>query len=195
MPDFSGGEFLNEIFQSDPRLGTLLQGMINATNNSSRSAGVAPVGQVSAPPPIDSVNVAQAGEMLHVSLNHNSQINRGIQYFTEVSTNPQFTQIVAAHAHGTSRTSAPFSLPTKDSTGANHNYYLRSYAQYPGGPPSSHTVYGGSSSPTAITMSGSTQLNLLSSTGTGTSPANGQSAGQGFGKFSTRPATGPKRQV
>jgi hypothetical protein len=194
MANLTGGSFLNEIFQSDPRLGTLLQRMISGINNVAKNSGVAPVGQVAAPTPPDSVNVSAAGELMHVSITHNAPVNRGINYFTEVSTNPAFSQPMVIH-HGTSRTPTPFSLPTKDGTGANHSFYVRSYAQYPGSEPSAPVVYGGSSSPTAVTMGGSTQLTLLASTGSGTAPANGQSAGQGFGKQPTRPQAGPKRQA
>jgi hypothetical protein len=194
MANLSGGSFLNEIYQSDSRLGTLLSRIIGAVNQTAGSAGVAPVGQSIKLSPPDNVNVATAGELMHVSITDNSAANRQVHYFTEVSNNPQFLQPIVIH-HGPSRTGVPFSLPTKDSTGATHNWYVRSFRQSPGGPPSDPVTYGGSASPTAVTMSGSTQLTLLPSTGSGTSSNTGQQAAQGFGKQPIRQAPGPKRQV
>lgn len=195
MADLSGGEYLAHLLNQDVRQGMLFQKLITAVNQLGKATGTAPVGQVSAPPPIDGHNVAVGGELLHVNLIHNAPINRGINYFSEISTNPQFTNIVVSHDHGTSRTSAPFNLPTKDSNGNTQSYYLRSNCQYLGGAPSTPVVYGGASNPTPITMGGSTQLTLLPSTGSGTAPAKGQSAGQGFGKQFSRPSSGPKRSV
>lgn len=194
MAQLDGGEYLAHILNTDVRQGMLLQRIITAINNSSQAAGVAPVGQVSAPTPPDGIQVAAAGEMVHVSLTHNAPVNRGVEYFTEISNNPAFNQPVVYH-HGTSRTPPPFPLPSKTTAGATQNYYLRSYSQYRGGPPSTPVVFGGASNPTPVTLGGSTQLTLLPSSGSGTAPANGQSAAQGFGKQSTRPAVGPKRSV
>lgn len=194
MANLDGGEYLAHILNTDVRQGMLLQRIIKAVNAVGQATGTAPVGQVSAPTAPDSLSVATAGEIAHVSVTHNAPLNRGIHYFTEISNNPAFNQPIVHH-HGTSRTPAPFSLPTKDSDGNTQQYYMRAYAQYPGGPPSPYVVHGGAGSPTPITMGGSTQLNLLPSAGSGTAPANGQSAGQGFGKQFTRPAVGPKRSV
>jgi hypothetical protein len=195
MAELNGGEFLADLLNKDVRHGMLLQNIIRAVNATAKASGVAPVGQASTPPPIDGHNIAVGGEMLHVNLVHNAPINRQINYFSEISTNPQFTNIVVSHDHGASRTSAPFNLPTKDGNANTQNYYLRSFTQYPGGKPSAPVVYGGAGSPAAITMGGSTHLTLLPSTGSGTAPGNGQSAGQGFGKQFTRPAIGPKRSI
>lgn len=194
MADLDGGEFLADLLNKDVRHGMLLQRIITAVNNTASASGVAPVGEVNAPTPPDAIKVAAAGEMLHVSLTHNAPVNRGVEYFTEISTNPAFSQPVVYH-HGTSRTPPPFPLPTKNGSGSTVNYYARSYSQYRGGPPSSPVVFGGVGSPTPITMGGTTQLTLLPSSGSGTAPSNGQSAGQGFGKQSTRPPVGPKRSV
>lgn len=194
MPALDGGEYLAHLINTDVRQGMLFQRIITAVNATAQAAGVAPVGQVSAPTPPDGIQVAAAGEMLHVSVTHNAPVNKGIHYFTEIDTNPAFPSPVVYH-HGTSRTPPPFPLPTKNGSGSTVNYYARSYSQYLGGPPSAPVVYGGASNPTPITMGGSTQLTLLPSNGSGTAPANGQSAGQGFGKQSTRPAVGPKRSV
>jgi hypothetical protein len=194
VPNLDGGEFLAHLLNTDVRQGMLFQKIITAVNTLGKASGVAPVGQVSAPTPPDGIQVAASGEMVHVSLTHNAPVNRGIEYFTEISNNAAFNQPVVYH-HGTSRTPPPFPLPSKTTAGATQNYYLRSYSQYRGSAPSTPVVYGGASNPTPVTLGGSTQLTLLPSAGSGTAPANGQSAAQGFGKQSTRPAVGPKRSV
>lgn len=194
MADLDGGEFLAHLLNTDVRQGMLFQRIITAVNATAKAAGVAPVGRMSAPTPPDGIQVAAAGETVHVSLTHNAPVNSGIHYFTEISTNPAFNQPIV-HDHGTSRTPPPFTLPTKDGNGNTQSYYFRSYSQYLGGAPSASVVHGGAASPTPVTMGGSTQLTLLPSSGSGTAPANGQSAGQGFGKQSSRASLGPKRQV
>jgi hypothetical protein len=194
MANLSGGEFLNEIYQNDSRLGTLISRIIKAVNQTASSSGVAPVGQSSPPTAPEALKVTAAGELAHIQITHNAPINRGVQYLTEVSTNPQFAQPLIID-HGCSRTSHPINLPTKTAAGATHSYYFRSYSQYHGSPPSDYVVFGGSGSPTPVTMIGSTQMDLLPSTGSGTASPNGSQGGSGLGKVAQRPAQGPKRQV
>jgi hypothetical protein len=189
-----GGRFLADINQRDSKMGALFQRIITAINTLSSNVAASPVGQAAAPPPPDSISVKAAGEMVHVSITHNVPIQRGIQYFTEVSNSPSFSQPIVID-HGASRTSHPFPLPTQDDGGASHTWYFRSYAQYHGSPPSEKTVYGGASNPVAVTLSGSTRLTLLPSAGSGTASPTGFQGGQGLGTFTTRSAQGPKRNV
>ena len=174
-----------EIQSKDPRHAQVHQNIVDAINRLAVNAGLSPTGDVPAPKPPDTVNVSVGGEYMHVSIAHSGSLQRNIRYFTEVSTTPQFNQPLVID-HGSSRTSHPFPLPTKTSLGATQNYYVRSYAQYPGGPPSSPTVAGGLGNPTAFTMSGATEMDLLPSTGSGTAPNNGQAAGQGLGRVQQR---------
>ena len=80
----------------------------------------------------------------------------------------------------------PFPLPSKDASGNSISYYVRSYSQYPGSPPSTPIVHGGAANPTAVTLGGTTQLNLLPSTGSGTASGTGTQGAQGFGKNAIR---------
>lgn len=180
-----GGRLLSELSIKDPRMGQLLQNVIDGVNRVAKNSGVSAVGDVSAPKAPDSVSVNTAGEMMHISINHSGALQRGVRYFSEVSTTPSFNQPLVID-HGTSRTSHPITLPTNDASGNTQSYYVRSYAQDPGGPPSSPYTVGGVGSPTAHTMSGSTSMTLLSSHGSGTAPNHGQSAAQGLGKFQSR---------
>lgn len=181
-----GGQFLNELSLSNPKLARLIQDVIDGVNRTATNAGVSATGEVSPPKAPDAVTVKVAGEMMHVSISHSGPVERGVQYFTEIHTSPSFGQPIVSHP-GTSRTPPPFPLPTyPDGGGSKTNYYVRAYVQNPGGPPSPVTVAGGVGSPTAFNMNGSTQMTLLASHGSGTAPNTGQSAGQGLGKFQKR---------
>lgn len=178
-----GGRFLADLYARDSIQATFLQRIINAINGLGARLGTNPVGLVQPPPPINAVNVAVSGEMLHVSLSHNTPVNIHCHYFVEVGVNdPNFTQPLV-HYLGPSRTGAPISLPANDGSGNQHTYYVRAYAQYLGSKPSTKTVFGGILGPAAVTMTGATNLTLLASTGSGTASPTGQQGGFGFGKF------------
>lgn len=184
-----GGRELSIVEQKDPMLGALLRRMLNGTNTLSTNTGVSATGEVAAPKSPDTVHTSVAGEMLHVNVSHGGELQRGVQYFTEISPNdPTFSAPIVYH-HGASRTPPPIPLPTKSAAGGNptHNYYVRSYAQYPGSQPSAATVFGGNgSAPVAIQMSGATVGDLLPSRGSGTAANTGQQGGSGLGKVQKR---------
>lgn len=180
-----GGRFLSEVAQKNPRMGQLFQTILDGVNRLATNTASSATGDIPAPKSPDSVSVSTGGEYVHVSIAHSGQIQRNIRYFSEVSTTPSFNQPIVID-HGSSRTSHPFPLPTKTAAGEPQSYYLRSYAQYPGGPPSTPTVYGGLGNPTPITLSGDTHMDLLPSTGSGTASNNGQGGGSGLGKTQIR---------
>lgn len=195
MADLDGGNLLAEVEKQWPSLGRLLRTrIIPAINTTASAAGVAPVGNISAPNPPNSISVKTQGEMVHVSIADNNEIQKGIHYFTEADTTPSFSQPIVIH-HGPSRTPAPFTLPTNSDAAVPHSWYFRTYAQYPGGQPSAAIPLGGVGAPKAVTLTGSTNLTLLPSTGSGTADGNGQSGGSGFGKVTQRPVPQPKRAV
>ena len=174
-----------EISANDPRHAKVHEDLLAGINQVAKNAGVSATGDIVAPKPPDSVTVSTGGEHVHVAIAHSGPVQRGIRYFTEVgwdtAGNPNFGQPIIKD-HGTSRTPEPFFLPAKDGGGNIHHYVLRSYAQNPGGPPSMPTLAQGG----PFTMTGTTELTLLPSTGSGTAPSNGQSAGQGLGKNQLR---------
>lgn len=197
-----GGQELSFLAEQNPFLGTILNRIINAVNLTAKNASVSSTGKVPPPNPVDAVNVSGAlsnnaitvnGELLHLTLTHNQAVDKGIRYFTEVDTNPGFTQ-PHVFDHGTSR-SLFIHLPAKTAAGAKQTYYVRSYAQYHGSDPTKPTVLGGLSGPTPITMTGSSQVDLLPATGSGTASPGGQQGGKGLGTVVSRPAPGPKRSV
>ena len=178
-----GGRFLADLYAKDSIQGAFQQKIINAINALGKAIGASPVGEIPPPPPVQNINVKASGEMLHVTLDHNATLNRGVEYFVEVSPNdPDFKQPLVVPM-GASRASTPIALPSMDDTGTAQQYYVRAYSQYRGGKPSAPVVFGGAFNPASITMKGTTMMTLLSSTGSGTASSNGQQGGQGFGKF------------
>ena len=194
MSKLSGGEYLTEIVQKDVRLGTLLQRIIKGVNQIGSAAGVAAVGETSPPVAPNGITVKASGEMVHIAVNDQNALNRGIQYHTEYATDPAFTQPWVID-HGSSRNHT-ITLPTKTDDGATtHNWFFRSYSQYAGSKPSPYVVFGGTASPTPIVLTGNTQLTLPPSHGSGTASPNGSQGASGLGVFPTRAAQGPKRNV
>jgi hypothetical protein len=189
--EFNGGRYLSDLYTKDPLQANFLKSLINAVNTTAQNAAVSPTGSIEAPPPINSVQVAVGGEILHATATHVGTISKGTQYHWEVSAgDPAFTQPHVFDT-GSSRTLIT-TLPTKDTSGNTVNYYLRAYPQYLGSQPATPTVHGGTNSPTAINMAGSTHLTLLPSTGSGTANTQGTQGGSGIGKIPVRVA--PVRQ-
>ena len=197
-----GGRELPYLNIREPFLGSILQRIIAAVNQTAKNAAVSSVGKITPPPPIDSIKVqgTQVGgvltapsEILHWTLAHNQAIQKGVKYLSEIDTDPNFP---APHVidHGCSR-SAFLSLPAKDNNNATQTYYLRSYAQYRGSDPSKPTVHGNLGGATKIQMRGTSQTSLLPSAGSGTASPNGQQGGHGLGIVLDRPAPGPTRNV
>ena len=184
----SGGRFLASLYAKDSLLAAMLQRIINSVNKTAANAGVGSIDEVAPPPPINNINIKTSGEYLNVSLNHNASVNRGINYFVEVSANdPDFKQPVITQPLGPSRTAQPMLLPTYDDNGNLQSYYVRAYAQYPGSKPSRVNTFGGANSATPISMGGNTMLTLLAGTGSGTASPTGQQGASGFGKNLTSP--------
>ena len=184
-----GGRELAETEQKNPLLGRLIRRIIDGANTGFKNAGVSPTGENAPPPPINSVavKVGSVGEHMHVQITHNGPVERNIRYFVEVHTDPSFNQPVVED-HGTSRTRLPYNLPTFEDDGSTKaNYYVRAYAQNPGGQPTQPYVVGGIGNPTAFQMNGASALTMLPSTGSGTAAPTGQQGGSGLGKVQSRP--------
>ena len=180
----AGNDLLSQIENDNPKLGQYLrQYVAPAIQNTAKAAAVSPQGNIPAPSSPESISVTTAGELAQVVVNHTAPIQKGIQYLTHVATNPQFTNSIVID-HGSSRTPPHINLPTKDSTGANHSYYFATIAQYPGSLPSPPTFYGGAS-PQPVTMGGTTHMNIMPGTGSGTASNGGQTF-VGLGKSQVR---------
>ena len=173
------------------KLGMYLRNYLQpAIENVAQNAAVWTSSQVPAPDPPQAVNVATSGELMQVTVNHDTPIQKGVHYITHIATNPQMTNAIILD-HGASRCPPHINLPTKDASGNTHNYYVATVAQYPGSQPSNPTFYGGAS-PKAVTMGGSTQMDIQPGSGSGTA-ANGGQTLVGLGKSQVRISQGVKR--
>lgn len=182
----AGNDLLSQIEKESPKLGIYLRNyVLPAIQKTAQNAAVSPSGNIQAPDPPQGVNVTTAGEMMQITVDHTAPLQKGAHYIYSVATNPQMTN---AQIEAKPATRAPFHLvlPTKDSTGTNHQFHVAVQVQYPGSPASAPTYYGGSS-PQPITMGGTTQMNILPGTGSGTAENGGQVL-VGLGKSQVRVA-------
>ena len=197
-----GGQELTALSHKDFDNGSLLKRIIQGINDLAKNVGASAVGKVEAPPPINSIQVQGTqinnvmtvqSEILHLTLNHTQELNKGVQYIHEISTEPNF---LAPHIIDAGSSRSLFAhLPALDNNGKIQTYYHRAYPQYHGSDPQKPTVLGGLASPTQIQMTGTSKTTLLPSTGSGTASANGTQGGHGLGIVLTRPAPGTKRQI
>ena len=166
----------------DPEAAAAFRLVEDAINHLGKNSGSHPIGEPSPPANIQKLNIKTSGELVHATIQDNAAISRPANYFLE-------------YEHlGTSR-GRVLQLPSNSDSGAAQTYYFRAYSQLPGSKASTPINFGSEHTPTPVQMSGSTNMSLLPSTGSGTADPNGQQGGQGFGKFLTRPAVAPKRSV
>lgn len=198
-----GGRELEILRQHAPLVGSLITRVINGINQLAKNIGAGSMGELEAPAPVDSTSVSGSynsgtntttvnGEVLHFVHTHNAPVSRNIKYITEIDTDPGFP-----NPHPIKETSSRSGftfLPTKDASANVHTYYLRVTTQYSGSVPSAPIVFGGAANPTKIVMTGSSQVDLLSSQSGGTArPGQG---GKGLGPIPARPGVGgPKRNL
>ncbi len=180
-----GGRELEQVRMENPLTARLFERIISAITQTARTAAVSPTGQLSAPPTIGALNVKASGETIHATISDASPIQKGINYFVEYATEPNF---LAPHVFHLNASRGHFvTLPSLTDSGGTQNWYARAYSQYPGSQPSRPVYYGGLS-PTAISLSGSTKLTPLSSTGSGTASPLGSQGAWGLGKTPLRAA-------
>lgn len=186
-------QYLKQIKNKDPHLGLLLENWFDQINTAFGHLGISTQGKVQPPPPISGLNLSPGSDGVHVTLNDASQINKNVQYFVEYSAgDPTFAQPHVEHL-GASR-GRVISLPAKTGGGAAQTYYFRAYSQYMGSDPQSkHIYYGSRGNPTAVTLTGSTTLDLLPSQGSGTGRPDGTQGGAGIGFVINRSAVTVKR--
>ena len=186
-------QFLKAIKNKDPVRGTYLESRFDSVNVALNHAGIDIKGRVQPPAQIAGLNVAAGSDHVHVTINDPAQINKNVQYFVEYSVgDPSFSQPHVEH-FGATR-GRVIALPAKTGAGAMQTYYFRAYSQYVGGDPQSKHIYWGQrGNPTAVTLSGSSMLNLLPSQGSGTGRADGTQGGAGLGLVLTRATVTAKR--
>jgi hypothetical protein len=187
--NFDGGKEQAAIRSKDPVLGNWMRRVATALNRLGSNSGVSPVGEVPAPPTIGAINVKASGETVHVTIADTSPASRTREYWVEHSTSPNFTGATTYTKHLVASRDHWLTLPTLTDSGGAQPWYFRGYSQEPGSPPSAPVYYGGLS-PTGVTLTGSTRLTPLPSTGSGTANSISPQGGWGRGKASVRIAGG-----
>lgn len=171
------------------RLVLALTRLQDGINQVGTATGTDPNSHTAQPAPPTAINVSSGSDHVHVTLQDTAQHSRAENYFVEWSANdPSFMNPNVEHL-GASR-GRVLALPAKDGSNNVISYYFRGYKHSLGAEQAStHVVYGSPTTPTAVTLTGSSKLALLTSTGSGTAPTNGQKGGQGFGsaQFSSLP--------
>jgi hypothetical protein len=159
---------LAQVKARDPYVYESLQQIVSAINALGRATGVDPSGSIAQPDPIGGISVLAANGIFDVAVTDNSAVHRGIYYFAESDTSPNFTA-PRVWFMGSSRN-------LRVALG-NLTLYWRGYSQYIGSIPSAPVTFG--SPPTAVAGGGSAGPALQPSSGSGT--ATGQQGGNGFG--------------
>lgn len=182
--------FLRHIPQVGNYLANALQRVSDSLNQLGTHLGAPPVGKIPPPPAINGVSVKANNGSVHVTIDDQNPIQKGINYFVEHSTNRSF---VGAHVEhlGASR-GVILTLPGMTDEGATQTHFIRAYSQYQGSDAGPKINFGGTT-PSGVLPGGSTMLTLLPSTGSGTALGSGEQQGSGLGPVLFRPAVGPKR--
>jgi hypothetical protein len=177
------------------RLATMFENMQDAINQTANLAGVDSTEHTDPPDPPQAVAVSSGSDHIHVAITDNSVRSRALNYFVEWSPNdPSFLSPQVEHL-GASR-QLVLALPANDEEETPINYFVRVYSHSLGArAASAKLTFGGAANPTPITLTGSSTLKLLPSTGSGTASSIGQQGGEGFGtaQFSEIPPNKPKQ--
>lgn len=160
------------------RMSLIFDQIQTAVNQQGQAIGVDSSSHTTPPDAPNAIDVKAANGTAHVVLTDNNQRNRALHYFVEASTDPSFPdQQTHTEYLGPGR-SKFFPLPGNDDSNNPQPWYFRSYSMHLGSEQrSAHQTFGGSATPTPVTVGGTTQLTPLSTTGSGTTVQ----SGQGFG--------------
>lgn len=136
------------------------------------SATAAPLGP-------SALNVTAAGGVHDVTIQDNAPANRGMHYFLDYDTNPNFTN-ARTIALGPSRTA-------RLTLGISGPVYFRGYNSYPTSAPSAPVYLGTQANPTGVNAGGAiTGPTVQATTGSGTEPSVQPQGAAGFGFTSSR---------
>jgi hypothetical protein len=164
---------LAQVKARDPYVYESLRQIVNAINALGRATGVDPSGSIAQPVRIGGISVLAANGIFDIAVTDNSAVHRGIYYFAESDTSPNFTA-PRVWFMGSSRN-------LRVCLG-NVTLYWRAYSQYIGSAPSAPVTFG--SPPTAAVGGGPAGPTWQASQGSGT--ATGQQGGSGFGTAQTQ---------
>ena len=139
---------LDYIRDKDERLYEALSDIITHYTTQGQQTNSNAVGQPAPPPAVSSVNVTGRGGYLHVAINDQGNIYRGIRYYVEHADNPHFTDAI--------------NVPMGDSRNVsiavgNQTRYVRAYSAYISSGPSEAVYHGSQVQPTAVSGGGTSE--------------------------------------
>jgi len=170
---------LNYLREKDAKLYELVTDLQSGIERLSTQLAANPNGDMPTPPPVSSVTVSASNGIFSAAIFDNNPVLRGITYFLEISTVPEFMPRPYVISLGPSRNWVGFL--------GSGTWYFRAYSQYPSSGPSAVVYFGTSTAPTAVTGGGSVPTPpLATGAGSGTARSDGTSTGAGYGFVNQR---------
>lgn len=158
-------------------LGDITQRVSNIEQQTNTNqSGAPPV-----PPQIDSLSVMAQDGIFDAKINDSSNVYRGVEYFLEHSTTPNFSQPHVIHL-GTTRNWRGYL--------GNLGLHFRAYSGYSTGASSAHVYHGSAAQPLLVQGGGVSGPALQSSSGAGTALNDGTQGGHGYGPVQYRSQDG-----
>lgn len=133
------------LMNQNPQLAQALDDVIGHIQNVMAQTNSSPDGQAGPPPSPSQINVSAAHGIYDVAITDNNPVNRGINYFLEYSTSPNF---VAPHTIDLGQ-----SRNFRANLG-NQTLYWRAHSSYPTGPRSQPVYHGSPVNPTPVVGGG-----------------------------------------
>jgi hypothetical protein len=164
--------YRSHVQKIDPVLAQALDSIVEQIQSVATQTAATVNGFTPAPHPISQLSVLASAGVFDIQIQDNTPVQRGINYFVEFSTTPNFVQPHVVNL-GASRTYRSY--------WGNQTLYFRAYSQYSTSQPSQPVYFGSSSAPTAVVGGGSAGPTPQPSTGSGTAPNTGLQGGAGFG--------------
>jgi hypothetical protein len=162
-----------------------LKSIGDQASNTQSQTNANPSGQPTAPPAINGLKVTGQNGHFNLAITDNNPIYRGIQYYAEHDTSPNFTNPQVIHL-GDARNHNVFL--------GNQTLYWRAYSSYSSSPPSAPAYHGSGAAPTPVAGGGTIggpAFQASQGSGTG-SPGQGL-AGPGIAPFRSKTGTPPVR--
>ena len=177
-PSVAGKEYGGRLYEAIQDLNQAVSNHLQQTNGNA-------TGEPQPPPSPMGIKVTARDGYMHVALNDQGPLFRGVQYWVAHADNPNFTNAVHTQASGTE-------LRNHTEFIGNQTRYVQAYKSYPWSGPTQAVVHGGAS-PIAVQGGGSVAGPLyLPSEGTGTGPQN-QITGPGPVAFRSTTGVAPVR--
>lgn len=183
-------DYIRSAKPDDPQLGSriyeALQDFNSAISNHLSQTNGNATGEPQPPPSPMGIQVTARDGYAHIALNDQGPLYRGVQYWVQHSSTPNFTDAIHTQASGTE-------LRNHTEFIGNQTRYFRAYKSYAASAPTAPVIHGGNL-PMAVNGGGSVAGPIfLPPQGTGTSPASGAVSGPGPVAFRSTTGLPPVR--